>query len=138
MEHLLRLIFQTSKMKNCLRRPRIDQWRQTNWEIWFFFVIAQSNVNHKHVPFNQFPFSLSTGSAKSMTWSKHLLGLNKPLHLDKTFSKFFCGNKKVVHLFFHYSVDCPKSTDSKPFLLPLNGDHSVVLIRPECHLEALY
>ena len=104
----------------------------------FFFVIAQSNVNHKHVPFNQFPFSLSTGSVKSMTWSKHLLLLNKPLHLDKTFSKFFCGNKKVVHLFFDYSVDCPKSTDSKAFLLALNGDHSVVLIRPECHLEASY
>ena len=83
----------------------------------FFFVIAQNNANHKHAPFNQFLLSRSTGSVKSITWSKHLPQYNKPLHLDKTFSKIF------------------KSTDNT-VLLTLNGNHLVVLILPECHLEA--
>ena len=105
-----------------------------------FFITAEMPTT-KCEPLNRFLFSLSIGSIKSITWSKHLLTfdyLNSSFNLyiwKKYFPKKFFRDEKVINLFFYYSVGCPKSTNTKEVSLTLHCNHSVALIQTEYHRE---
>ena len=125
------------QIKSYHRHPRICQWLSTHWD---FFVIAEMSTT-KCEPLNRFLFLLSTGSIKSITWSKHLPTfdyLNSSCNIyiwKKYFPKNFFRDEKIINLFFYYSVGCPKSTNTKEVSLTLHGNHSVALIQIEYHWE---
>ena len=98
----------------------------TKYKLRLFLLLPRSVSTIKRAPLNRSPFWLSTGSTKSITWSKHLLPYNclnssRNLYISKKyFQKKYFPKLKSKKKNVYYSVGYPKSTDNKAASLILH------------------